>query len=304
MAIWLGDGGGIRLNRLQTEPVYTTIRPSDVDPGARRFSLEKHATDFITGDRVWVQRVDADGNVAPDLLSFVSGAGWADGRQYNDGEFYANVDPVGGIRLYRDWESAIEGAVNQAIPLNNIVSPYRLRLSVRAGEDRCIAQTVSWELNTNREVADITPLGQGFAKNMSVMVSGSGQLECFFDAGFRLCDTDVTEEPALYLHRLAMRQEIGSGFTGVFLLKQGGSIPVGARELRDRELFYTCDCLITSVAMTVEPGEVLRSRIQFVTTGQIQLLFDFVTDYLLQEQAPYDKVLQESDFGVLLEVLE
>jgi hypothetical protein len=38
-----------------------------------------------------------------------------------------------------------------------------------------------------------------------------------------------------------------------------------------------------------------------VTTGAIQLLYTRAADYLLQEQVPNDKILQESDFGVWLE---
>ena len=36
------------------------------------------------------------------------------------------------------------------------------------------------DLNTNR-VADITGLGEGFRKNKATTVSGSGELDCFFN---------------------------------------------------------------------------------------------------------------------------
>jgi hypothetical protein len=59
--------------------------------------------------------------------------------------------------------------------------------------------------------------------------------------------------------------------------------------------------VITEVATEVNTEDVIHSQIQFVTTGSIQLLYTRAADYLLQEQVPNDKILQESDFGVWLE---
>ena len=51
----------------------------------------------------------------------------------------------------------------------------------------------------------------------------------------------------------------------------------------DRELFYKCDCVITDVGIEVNTDDEIHSEISFVTTDQIQLLFDYPTNYLLQE---------------------
>jgi hypothetical protein len=56
------------------------------------------------------------------------------------------------------------------------------------------------------------------------------------------------------------------------------------------------------VATELIADQPIHSKISFVTTGPIRLLFDLPSDYLLQEQDPQDKVLQESGFGILLEV--
>ena len=59
MAIWMGLDGGIRIERSATAPVYGRIGPSDVDPGTKRFGLDKNVGNlFITGDRVEIARVD------------------------------------------------------------------------------------------------------------------------------------------------------------------------------------------------------------------------------------------------------
>jgi hypothetical protein len=99
-----------------------------------------------------------------------------------------------------------------------------------------------------------------------------------------------------------MRQEIGAQFKGVFLLKTGDGRPIGSeldRSVANRELFYSADCIVTEVACQIEPGAVIHSKIDFVTTGPIQLLFGWASDYLLKEDS--GRVLQESGFGILLE---
>jgi hypothetical protein len=305
MAIWLGRDGGIKLERTESGPVYSYIRTDDVDPGVNRFSLDKPVHNlFITGDRLEITRVDADGKFVTDNLDFVAADAWSDNAQHPDGAWYCNVDQVGGIRLYHSWSDALAGHESKAITLVPPSADYRLRLRVLQGDNRCLARTQSWTLNTNRDVADITSLGEGFAKNQATMVSGSGDIDCFFDVIPDACNGDVgTEELSHYLHRLALRLEIGSTFTGIFIVKHANARPLLSYDerVKDRELFYKCDCVITEVGIEVNTEDEIHSEISFVTTGQIDLLFDYPAAYLLQETTPdEEKILQESEFGVLL----
>ena len=305
MAIWLGRDGGIKLERAETGPVYTYIRVDDVDAGAKRFSLDKPVHNlFITGDRLEITRVNDDGQEVTDNLDFVAAGGWPDNTQHPDGAWYCNIDQVGGIRLFETWSEAIANNESQALPLVPPSADYRLRLRVMQSDDRCLARTQSWTLNTNRDVADITSLGEGFAKNQATMVSGSGDIDCFFDVVPDGCNGDVgTEELSHYLHRLALRLEIGSTFTGIFIVKHAGARPLMSYDdrVKERELFYKCNCVITEVGIEVNTEDEIHSEISFVTTDQIQMLFDYPSYYLLQETTPDEfKVLQESDFGVLL----
>lgn len=303
MAIWMGENGGIRLERSEAGPFYVGINPSDVDTGAKRFSFDRANTALITGDEVSFIRVDENGQQSSELLDFVAPSAWEDGQQHSDGQWYVSVDPVGGIRLYESWREAVSRSAGSSLELAEPSGSYRLAVEVRSGLERCLAQTMSWELNTNRDVADITSLGDGFAKNMATMISGSGRLECLFDVTQGWCDGSPDHETSVYLHQLALRQEIGANFKGVFLMKQKGCLPLwGDEAIRDEELFFACDCVISEVATAIEPGEIIRSQVQFVTTGEIQLLYSAPADYLLQETTPSkDKILQESDFGIYLE---
>jgi hypothetical protein len=309
MAIWMGLDGGIRIARTATEQIYANISVADVDAGIKRFGLDKPVSNlFSTGDRVEITRVDAEGKPATANLDFVAADGWPDSAQHPDGTWYVNVDLVGGIRLYDAWSKALANKAAEAVALVPPSSDYRLALRVVQGDDRCLGRTVSWTLNTNRDVADITSLGEGFQKQMATLVSGSGDIDCFFDVLPSVCHGDSgNEELSQYLHRLALRLEIGSVFSGVFLIKQEGCNPIfnDSEAVRQRELFYACDCVITEVGVEVNTEDAIHSQISFVTTGEIKLLYSFPANYLLQEASPdEDKILQESEFGVLLETPE
>ena len=309
MAIWAGSDGGLRIERNSTGKVYANITPSDVDAGFNRFGLDKPVSNlFITGDRVEIARVDSDGQPDTANLDFVAADGWPDSAQHPDGTWYVNVDLVGGIRLYDAWSKALANKAAEAITLVPPSGSYRLALRVVQGNDRCLGRTVSWTLNTNREVADITSLGEGFQKQMATLVSGSGDIDCFFDVLPSGCYGDSgNEELSYYLHRLSLRLEIGSTFSGIFLIKQANCNPIfnDSEVVRQRELFYACDCVITEVGVEVNTEDLIHSQISFVTTGEIQMLYTFPAAYLLQETSPdEDKILQESEFGVLLETPE
>ena len=143
------------------------------------------------------------------------------------------------------------------------------------------------------------------------MISGSGSIECLFDYDYHRgqddCDKDYNKELPIFMHRLAIRQEVGSTFTGMFLMRQAYTMPIADLVDRDRignELFYLCECVVTNVATELAPTEMIRSSIDFVTTGKIQLLFAYPPDHLLLEggggllsQDDSDLNLNALDFG-------
>ena len=303
MAIWHGYGGGVRLQRANAGPAYVWIEPGDVDAPARRMSADRAVASLITGDYVAVAHVDENGALLTDPLPFMGSAAWSDNTRYPDGQWYVNVDPIGGVRLYRRWRDALEGIMDNAVPMQTVTDRCRVRIQLVADNQRCLAQTISWELNTDRDVADITPLGEGFQKNMATLVSGSGSLDCFFTAGNDECQSLEEHERSMYLHQLVLRQEIGANFLGVFLLKRRGVTPTDLSAEYDKaELFYLCNCVISNVVSTIDVEDVIHSRIEFVTTDQIQLLYSYPTSYLLQESGGLNKVLQENDSGILVDL--
>jgi hypothetical protein len=300
----MGEAGGIRIAGPESERIYTRIEPSDVETSSNRFTFEDTRLTLVTGDRVWIRRIDANGDPTG-LLDFVDKSGWGDGLQHPDGQWYVHADAVGGIRLFRQWRDAINNDKPQGVQLQIPAAGFRVSYEIVKGDEECLAQTIGWTLNTDRDVADFTSLGDSFKQRMSTLVSGSGDLDCFFEYENRFCDNKEDKLPSSYMHNLALRQEVGANFIGVFLMKQSKAQPLN--ELLDpsqakAELFYYCECVITGVATELVANEPIHSKITFVTTGPIQLLFNFPSDYLLQEQPPNDRIETESGFGVLLEV--
>ena len=305
MAIWLGNAGAIRLQRAWQNEVYDHITPTGTNLELRRFGFEDGVTGITTGDRVQFKRVDDDGNAVNELLDFVDASAWADGKQHNDGAWYCHVDNVGGVRLYGTWEAAIKNDTRQAYLLNKPSGRYRVSYKNANANENCLAQTSSWTLNTNRETVDVSGLGDQFRKQFSSLISGSGTIECLFDYAYHRgnadCDVDYKKELPVFMHKLAIRQEVGSNFTGMFLMRQANALPLD--ELlhpkdMEKELFYLCECVITNVATELSPTELIRSSIDFITTGQIDLLYGLPSNYLLKEDN--DFLLQEDDSGILL----
>ena len=304
MAIWIGEAGGIRIQNPSSERMYSRVEPADVNTGKSRFEFSDGSTALITGDRVWIRRITDQGDASTSNLDFVQPSGWSDGQLHPDGQWYVNVDPVGGVRLYPTWADAVNDTTANIIALQTPAVGYRVSFEVVEGDERCLAQTVNWILNTDREVADFTSLGDSFKQQMSTLVSGSGELDCLFDfnAG---SEEDEDAQPSIYMHKLALRQDIGARFTGVFLMKRIGAVPIsGLTQSTSKELFYHAECVVTGVATELVPDAPIHSKIRFVTTGPIQLVFGFLSGYLLQEQPPNDKILKESGFGILLETPE
>lgn len=297
MAIWLGNAGIVKLQRSWQNEVFDHITPGGVNPGQRRFGFEDGVTGITTGDRIQFKRVDEDGKPVEEPLDFVDPSGWIDNVQRNDGAWYCSSDSVGSVRLFDKWEDALTNDPAKAIELQAPSERYRVECKNANGNEHCLAQITSWTLNTNRETADVSGLGDQFRKQYSGMISGSGSIECFFDYDYHVqhgCEKNYEQELPVFMHKLAVRQEVGSTFTGLFLMRQSSTVPIDSFVDPDRmedELFYLCDCLVTNVATELSPTAMIRSTIEFVTTGKIQLLY----------AKPAEQLMLEGGGGLLLQ---
>lgn len=320
MSVYLGEDGLVQIRRTVDESGFIAlVKPSDVNTDRNRFSYdyvgflgggaggirdpekpdipdnrdEMQYVPLITGDRVRFQRVERQEveQHGDTVITWVNSTEdqelvekvYPNGTTAYDSDFvaYVNVDGLGGIRLYETFEDAINFKKNNAYELQNISEDHYFRVTAgQMDKFRGLARISSYEFTTNREQIDITSLGKNFRRYFSNgLISGQGRLECLW--GVDVCGDSVDEvecESVRYLAELILRLEEGAVFSGNFILNYNND----NQRREQRFLFYECDkCVITSVGVTVTPGDVLRTTIDFVTSGPFQLRLAKLPAFLL-----------------------
>jgi len=301
MAVILGTEGLVELRRSSQDEVYASvISPSDVSTVKDRFSFDFPQGMLVTGDQVSIRTTDGS------TLGFVDPSGWAVPGVYPDGTWFVSIDEVGGARLYQTFDEAVSGEVRGRVPLQAITSDIPIEVRVVNLIDRIAGQVTDFELNTSREAVDVSELGDEFRQQHATLISGSGQLSCFFDYERRLCDnlSDITTgfvEMPIYLHQLLLRTQLGSGFWAKLTLARRGQKPGGSREDIDDEVWYEFDALVTNVGIAFEPTQPVKTTVQFITTGEIRLRTRMVTNYIVKEQDGASRLRLEANQSGFLE---
>lgn len=282
--VYLGDSGHIEIRRRgMNSSMSSILDPADVNVARRRFSFDFESEALISGDQIEIATEDGstlelvDGHIAP------------------DGRWFCHVDDAGGIRLYNNFEDAINGDESNALAL---VAPTRnipILARTRNSAFLCVADVTSYEMTTSRDAVDITQLGSEHRQHYaSGLISGQGRLSCFWDYEKDICSLPTgTErvEVAHYFAQLVLRLQQGASFDGRFYLKSAapGSL-----------VWWEALCIVTNVAMSFDPTQPIVSNIDFVTTGPVHLRVGEPPSYLLQEDR--DRLLQEdNESGILLE---
>ena len=268
MAIYLGNSGFVVFKRTGAEEgLITQVDPADVNTTARRLNFDFGNSEFMTGDLVQFTRLTATGTNSTSNLDFVDASSFPGGAASPQAEWYANVDEQGGIRLYDTLTKAINGVITEAAVLVAPSSAYKVRAVLKNNTYRCFGQLQSYELNTDREVVDVTVLGENTRRSISSLISGSGRMTAFWDYAttVNICRNDAEIEASNYYHQLVLRQQQGSGFEAQFIIRQPEP------NSTEKIVFYEVNALVTGVAISFEPGNVVQSQIEFVTTGNIDL---------------------------------
>jgi hypothetical protein len=283
-----GDDGYVEIQRTSLEySLQTTLGTSDVNTNRKRFSVDGISDNVITGDKIAIATVDGS------TLELVSG------HNYPDGAWYANVDAVGGIRLYDSFDNAITGGSTNALTLVNPSTSKAIIFKARDTSYRPLARVRDFEFTTNRELIQTETLGSKFKEQYeNGLIQGQGTVNCFWEHRYLLSDPDtrqaVKPEFASYLARLILRLDQGCDFNGRFFMYRES-------ETSSNNCWWECEAQITNCAINVPAGGVVESRIEFVTTGKFQLktgdtpvsLMSDATNALLQETG--DRLLLEDD---------
>ena len=278
MAIYLGDQGHIELSRQGgSVPLYTTMVPSDVNITARRFSVNFLSGGLLTGDSVEIKRIQKKGEDKKNLELVKD-------HEYPDWSGYVHVDAIGGVRLYRSFDDAVDGYKANALELVTPSENQQLSIESRAISSKCVAQVRSYEISTTRETIDTTILSDQFRTSLkNGLISGQGQLNCFWEHRLGRCEgTGQATEFSAYLAHLCIRLQQGAGFRGKFFLYDGNN--------ETPSVWYEADCIVTNVSISVDPTQIIESTVDFVTTGPV----------LLRTALEPSKLTQE-DLGLLLQ---
>lgn len=268
MSVILGTAGSVELTRNSDDTVFKSeVNASDVNPTRNHFSFDFPGGMLLTGDQLEIKTTDDS------TLSFVTG--WA----HPDGKWFIHVNQAGGVMLYENFEDAVAGEAQGRVDLQLPAADLPIEVRVQNNVPRMLGEVASFELNTSRDAVDVSELGEEFRQQHATMISGSGNLNCFFDYRHDICDgmpQDV--ELAVYMHQLLLRQELGSAFKArLFVVSRGYGYDY------NDEVWYEFEGLITNVGIAFEPTQPVRSTIQFVTTGEIKLRVSTDTYLLLQE---------------------
>jgi len=282
MSIYLGREGYVQLTRIAETDEYVrgVLTPNDVNVSERRFSFSFSTSAFITGDRIELGTQDLSNLVLIQNHSFP------------DALVYVNVDDAGGIRLFDTFEQAVNGDINDALPLERDTGNQNIRARTRDPGFNFISQVYKYEITTSRDSVDVTDLGKSFRENYSNgLISGQGSLSCFWEYKNTLGDDKVggKDEVPNYMAKLLLRLKQGSVFRGRFVIFD---------DKRGHKIFYQMRCVVTNVAIQAGTREeIIETEINFVTSGRISLKVSQDFGSLLLEDS--SKLLAEDSTQIL-----
>jgi len=293
MTVFVGNSGVVKLRRSTPATTFTsTVDPGDVNVTKKRFSFDFPQEMLLTGDRLEIKSTDDSD------LAFIDGSGWDGGSQLPDGAWYINVDELGGICLYNTFANALDGGNTGKITLAAITTAIPIEVKSVQAEYNILGLVRSFELNNDREVVDITALGDEFRKNESSLISGSGSIECQFhydpDVAVLAVDSDVPS----YLHELILRQKLGAEFDAeLHIVEKGKNL-----DATGDQFYFEFKGIVTNAAIGLGTGQLTVSNFNFVTTGaiSIKLGLGITSNYVLKEDT--DRILLEQPGSGKLEL--
>tara|TARA_Y100000289_G_scaffold42259_1_gene41939 strand:+ start:225 stop:1112 length:888 start_codon:yes stop_codon:yes gene_type:complete len=293
MTVFVGNSGVVKLRRSTPSATFTsTVDPGDVNVSKKRFSFDFPQEMLLTGDLLQIKSTN---NVN---LAFIDASGWAGGSQLPDGNWYISVDELGGVCLYDTFANALNGGSSGKVTLAAITTAIPIEVKSVQSQYNILGLVRSFELNNDREVVDITALGDEFRKNESSLISGSGRIECQFHYDPDIAGLAVDSEVPSYLHELILRQKLGAEFDAeLHIVEKGKNL-----DATGDQFYFEFKGIVTNAAIGLGTGQLTVSNFNFVTTGAItpKLGIGLVQNFVLKEDT--DRVLLEQPGGGKLEL--
>jgi hypothetical protein len=286
MTFFVGYTGSIKLQRGGDNLFATTVSPDDVNTSLNRFSFEGSEDNLITGDLIEISTEDSRG------LVFIAPSGWPSGggEIFKNFRAYANVNAAGGIRLFEEFEDAVnnERANEYSLAAFN-GDPLAIEVGVKDTRSNTLGSVTSYELNTDRSALETTTLTDKFKQQYSAgLLSGNGSIECLFSY-----EGLATEETPLFLLQVINRLDVGSNFKALLSLTSTEISP-GV----NTDIYYDIEAVVTRAGVTVNADALVACSIDFVTTGEFKLRVGVPPEYILKEDE--DLIYLESSLDYLL----
>jgi len=290
MTFFLGTKGNVRLRRgtqAQLGSLEDQIIPDDINTTLNRLSFDGALENILTGDRVDISTPDARG-----LVCFPANT-WSDATVNNTISAFVHVNAMGGLRFFRNFQDAVNNTRANELPLSAFAGdPLQIAVRIRDVNFNLLGNVTGYEFNTDRTTIDTSAIDDRFKQQISAgQISGAGRIDCAFD----YTTNGVSESPLLML-QLIQRVEIGSEFDLALYLTDKVVDP------NVDTVFYDLTAVVNRAGVQVRAGDIIDCSIDFVTTGDIRLVYGRPSGYVLKEDD--DKIGLEQSLGFLLQEIE
>lgn len=284
MTYFVGYTGSIKLQRGGENLFNAAVMPDDINVVLSRFSFEGSDDNLITGDFVELSTNDPRG------LAFVSPSGWPSGG----GQFlenfrgYVNVNAAGGIRLFTEFEDAVNNDRTKEFKLVTFSGdPIEVDVGVRDVRANTLGSVTSYEINTDRAALETTTLTDKFKQQYSAgLLSGNGSIECLFTYE----GLDIEETP-LFLLQVINRLDVGSTFRALLSLTSTEPSPGVTNNV-----YYDIEAVVTRAGVTVNADALVACSIDFVTTGEFKLRVGIPPEFILKEDGDLINLERSLDY--------
>jgi hypothetical protein len=284
MTFFVGYTGSIRLQRGGENLFSAVVMPDDVNTVLNRFSFEGSDDNLITGDLVELSTQDPRG------LAFISPSGWpgGGGQFFNDFRGYINVNAAGGIRLFTEFEDAVNNDRTKEFTFVTFSGdPIELDVGVRDTKTNNLGSITSFEINTDRAALETTSLTDKFKQQYSAgLLSGNGSIECLFS--YEGLDN---EETPLFLLQVINRLDVGSNFKALLSLTSTEPSPGVTNNI-----YYDIEAVVSRAGVTVNADALVACSIDFVTTGEFRLRVGVPPEYVLKEDGDLINLERSLDY--------
>jgi hypothetical protein len=291
MTFFVGHTGAIKLQRGGENTFTTSVSPSDVNTSLNRFSFEGSDDNLITGDLVEISTEDPRGLLfMPSTFWNIPGPGVGGYIIADNIRAYVNVNRVGGIRLFEDFNDAINNERAGEYALAEFYGePIEITVGVRDTRYNTLGSVTSFEINTDRAAMETTSLSDKFKQQYSAgLLSGNGSIECLFSY-----ETVDNQEVPLFLLQVINRLDVGSNFKALLSLSS-----VEQSAAFREEVYYDIEAVVTRAGVTVTADALVACSVDFVTTGEFKIRVGVPPEYILKEDD--DAIYLEQGLDYLL----